>query len=507
MASQTTTNELEFVRALLDESGDGLAVFAEGKLQYITEGYLRLIGRSRQEAIGLNLEQIALQIHEDDRMMVQETIETAHRGQLPAFDFRYRITKGGNVIWLEDTITAQYDADGQHLRSVIHSRDISSRRQAEVDNLLLAAENHRLQKFESLGRMATALVHHFNNHLQAVFANLELIETDSPYRDRARQAAEQILEVNRLLQTSLGQTTEVAVQARLCQLCSDQLPGLRRLLPTGVDLQADFSATGPLIRMSSFHFQQLLKRLVENASDAILSCTDEGTIALSCAVCQEQQIPRAHRFPVGWSPKPGNYASLIVADKGCGIEPSEIDKVFEPFYSSKQLGRGMGLALVLGLVQAHEGCVTLESTPGQGTTFRVFLPVVPEPESANKRRVPGVLVVDDDQFVLDSMAELVRYLGYRVHRASDGIEALQVFHEHRDDIGCVISDVNMPRMDGWQTLAALKQLDPPPFVILASGQALCPANSADRIALPDAFLGKPFTMKQLDPLLKQALGQ
>ena len=205
-----------------------------------------------------------------------------------------------------------------------------------------------------------------------------------------------------------------------------------------------------------------------------------------------------------------------MADAGSGIACKDIEKVFDPFYTTKFTGRGLGLPVVLGIVKAHNGGVTVESKPGQGSVFRVFFPVSTEevtspPEKAGKvQEIIGgctVLVVEDDERVRKMVKMMLEHLGFSVLEAGDGMEAVAVFKQHQNDIRCVLSDLTMPRMDGWQTLVALRKLSPDIPVILSSGYDEAHAMADEHTERPNAFLGKPYQFKGLSETISRVLAE
>ena len=379
---------------------------------------------------------------------------------------------------------------------------------------LLASEarNRQLQKAESLGRMAGSIAHHFNNKLQSVRASLDLLGQvplgDGPGRilAHAQRATEAAAEVSRMLLVYLGQTHGTRELVSLVDLCSDTLP----LLGGGPVLVTDAPAHALVVRANADEFRQVLRNLVSNAREALGDAG--GTVRVLIGTCAGKDIPSTHRHPLDWEPREPVYATLAVEDPGSGITEEDLDKVFDPFYSTRFPGRGLGLPVVLGHVQALGGAITVTSRPGKGSLFRVFLPLaapglVPPPVAPPPAPAGGgtILLVDDDPAILEAAGELIQVLGFDLLTAGDGVEAIEVFEAQQGRIRCVITDLSMPRMDGWATLAALHHMDPSQPVILTSGYDQGKAMAEARNERPAAFLGKPFSLQQLQEAIGQAL--
>jgi len=272
------------------------------------------------------------------------------------------------------------DATGVPSGMVVIVRDITERKHAEAEREKLEAQNRQLQKAESLGRMAGAIAHHFNNQLQSVTMSLEIalgeLPKDSPpveFVNAAMQAAHKAAEVSNLMLTYLGMTTTKHVPLELSVICRQSLPLLRAAMPETMALETEFPSPGPAILADPNQLQHVLTNLVTNAWEAM--GVGHGSIRLSVKTVTAVEIPLDHRFPIGFQPQADVYACLEVADKGCGIADDVIEKLFDPFFSSKFPGRGMGLAVVLGIARTLSGVITVESKTGKGSIFRVFLPV------------------------------------------------------------------------------------------------------------------------------------
>ena len=396
------------------------------------------------------------------------------------------------------------------------------RKQAEAEKAKLENQNRQLQKDESLGRMAGAIAHHFNNQLMAVMGGLELAMQDLPRGTQpyatlidAMQSAQRAAEVSRLMLTYLGQTPAAHVVLDLAETCRQNLPVVCAGMPKNVALETDLPAPGPAISANTNQIHQILTNLLVNACEAIGAA--EGVIHLTVTTVATADIPTAHHFPIGWQPHAQTYACLAVADTGGGIADPDIEKLFEPFFSTKFTGRGLGLPVVLGIVRAHEGLITVASQMGHGSIFRVFLPLAQASAAAAMPATAGagmaagptpagtVLVVEDDAAVRKVAAGMLARLGFTVLAAPDGVEALKVFQQRQAEICCVLCDLSMPRMDGWATLTALRQIAPGLPVILASGYDEAQVMAGEHPERPQVFLGKPYQMQALRAALGKAM--
>jgi CheY-like chemotaxis protein len=397
---------------------------------------------------------------------------------------------------------------------LFYIRDISERKQVEAEKGKLQMMSLQLQKSESLGRMAGAIGHHFNNQLQTVMLRLEMATTSLSQNtalvaglSEAMQAARKAAEVSALMLTYIGKAQVEYEPLDISDVCLESLALLRVAMPPGIVLETDIPSPGPVISADANRIQQVLTNLMTNAWEA--RGDGLGIIRLTVKTVTAADIPTALRFPINYQVQGKSYACLEVADAGGGIAAKDSDKLFDPFFSTKFVGRGLGLPVVLGIVRSHNGVVTVENEPGRGSTFRVFIPESTEavrpspvhmrmaPVSENVRRGTTVLVVEDDEILRDTLALILEFSDYTVLTAEDGVAALESFRQHRDEIGCVVCDLTMPRMNGWETLTALRQLAPDLPVILASGYSEAQMMKGDHPERPQAFLHKPYEAKVL----------
>ncbi len=485
----------------------------DGQIVKVNDGFVALTGHAREEAVGRSTLDVNLWNRASDRgEYVRRLVE---RGSFDNQEAEIRRRDGstfhglisGQIIMLHDQ---------PHVISV--ARDITGRKRDEEERAALESQASRLQKAESLGRMAGAIAHHFNNQLQAVIGNVELAledlgpdaEARPPLRE-ALQAARRASEVSGLMLTYVGKPLINREPMDLAAACRRELPLLKAAMPVQVVLETDLPAPGPVVSANRDQIQQVLANLFTNAWESFGA--QGGRLRLAVRTATPAEIPVRRRFPEGWQAGADAYACLEVADEGCGMRAAELENIFEPFFSTKFTGRGLGLAVVLGIVRAHEGVVTVESLQGRGSTFRVFLPVTVaplsgagEPPAVPELQAGGlVLLVDDETSVRTAGAKMLEQLGFTVREASDGPEALDLFRRHRDDVRCVVCDLTMPQMSGWDLLARLRTLRPGVPVILASGYDKAHAMAGEHPEWPQVFLGKPYTRQQLRDALAQAL--
>jgi two-component system, cell cycle sensor histidine kinase and response regulator CckA len=291
--------------------------------------------------------------------------------------------KDGVLLWVQLEAIVTQDADGSSICRTVVS-DIGERKRVDAEQARLEEQRRQLRKAESLGRVAGAMAHHFDNLVQAVIGNLELAMRDwtrdgGPVKHltAAMEAANRAGEIIGLTLTHLGQTFASHGPLRLCDACRRTLALLQVVVPKDVVLEADLPSPGPTIDANANQVQQVLTSLVTNAWEAYHS--GRGVIRVSVRTVFAADVPEAHRFPADWQPQESAYACLEVADSGCGIAARQIERIFDPFFSSKFVGRGLGLAVVLGMVRAHRAVLTVESEAGRDSVFRVFWPAATDP--------------------------------------------------------------------------------------------------------------------------------
>jgi PAS domain S-box-containing protein len=514
-ALEALERETEFSERIIDSMRDGFSILdSQGIHLKVNAALCRMTGFSREELIGVGPPHPYWPPEEIDK--IQAAFQKTLQGHIGDFELIFRRKNGERFpaivspSWIDDE-------HGKVISYFANVKDITERKLAEEERFRLEQQLQQVRKAESLGRMAGAIAHHFNNILGVVMGNLELAMFELPQGSKPRvnvaeamAASGRAAEISGLMLAYLGQSIGVRAPVDLSGACREALALLSASLPITVHVRTDFPDGGPIIRADAAQIRQILTNLVLNAVEALGD--REGEVVVAVRVMPTADF-RAFRFcPPEWVPKVEYYACLSVSDNGSGIDGGILEKIFDPFFSTRIIGRGLGLPVVLGVVKAHEGGVTVESVPGRGAVFRVFLPLSAEQSRQPLKAEPAasespgtgdlVLVVEDEVMMRDVVETMLKMLGYEVLTAADGVEALEVFRDHRDGIRCVLLDLSMPRMDGWETLTALRSLRADLPIILASGYDEAQVMAGDHLERPQVFLHKPYRMAQLQAALE-----
>jgi signal transduction histidine kinase len=280
------------------------------------------------------------------------------------------VRQGGRVIGLEGFII-----------------DTTWQKRAEDERKSLEARLWQARKSESLARMAGAVAHHFNNQLAVILGNLELALEDLPGDAAVRPllleamgGARHSSEISGFMLTYLGRSGELPGPVDLSRLCRESLPRLRKAMGRRCVLETRLAEPGPVVLAAPDALRLVLVHLVTNASEAVGD--QEGKVLLTVKVMGEGEMPAADTVPLEWQPGTGGYACIEVSDTGCGIPGEDLPQLFDPFFTTKFTGRGLGLPLVLGTVRSWNGAVHVECSPGEGSRFRVLLPLASGGEAA-----------------------------------------------------------------------------------------------------------------------------
>ncbi len=377
-----------------------------------------------------------------------------------------------------------YGEDGEMIGLVEIGRDVTERKQRKREQERLAEQMQHIQMLESLGVLAGGIAHDFNNLLVAILGNASLalmdLPPDSPLSDTLEQielAAKRASELSNQMLAYSGKGQFVLESIDLNELIREMRHLLEVSVSKNVALRFDLSPQIASIRADSSQMQQVILNLVTNASEAIEGSS--GLVSVTTGVVRAERAYLSESFLDDNLPE-GTYVFLQVSDTGIGMDEETRARIFDPFYSTKFTGRGLGLSAVLGIVRGHKGAINVYSEPGQGTTFKVLLPAKTAPsseptEAPSESVVPlpskneTILVVDDNETVRAVSREMLERNGYTVITAGDGREALKVFRSMAARIDLVLLDLTMPHLDGNETFRELRRVRREVSVILMSG--------------------------------------
>ena len=423
-------------------------------------------------------------------------------------------------VTFECHLTPAHGPDGRVTRLIGLASDVTERRQAEDTRLALERRLLEAQKLECLGVLAAGIAHDFNNLLLSVLGNASLALSDlpsgSPTREWIRQieiAARRGSDLTRQMLAYAGQGSIVLERVDLNAVIEEMKGLLHVSIPKRVTDRYELASDLPTIYADPTQIRQVLMNLLINAAEGIGGA--DGAIAVRTAtVTLDEAALSATRH--GPDAAPGPHVVIEVSDTGCGMDPAIIDKIFDPFFSTKFAGRGLGLAAVLGTVRGHRGALEVRSQPGQGTTFRIFLPCSdggpaekapaetgPAAVALNGART--VLLVDDEEDVRMVTQHMLERLGCSVLVAGDGREGVEVFRTHAQLIDAVIVDLTLPRLDGEQAFREIRRIRPDAAVIVISGYNDERASRLLGEAGLAGFLRKPFSVGDLRSVMDRAL--
>ena len=364
----------------------------------------------------------------------------------------------------------------------------------------------RQQRFESIGMLAAGIAHEFNNLLTGIIGHAQLLQVvltapqDREMADSIVHAGERAAELTRQLLAYSGKGMFQMQDLDLSCLVRDTEALMRAALPSKVTLEMRLGSV-TAVSVDANQIRQALLNVTMNAGEA---CEDEsGTVVVSTGM---ERIESGSGFQVVPDEmKAGDYSWIEVRDTGCGMEASTVEKIFEPFFSTKFLGRGLGLAAVAGIVRSHGGLLRVESAPGAGSCFRMYLPT-PRPAPA-KGEIPAdtVLVVDDEAIVRQIVKVALERAGHKVVIAESGEAAIEAFKRTRGQVGLVLLDWKMPGMDGTEALRILRKIAPDVKVIISSGLSQSDTEYHFRETPVAGYLQKPYRMSELTNLVNAIL--
>ncbi len=507
------TDQEQMFRLITENAEDLITVVGrDGQRQYDSPGYAKL-GYSNKE---LGRDPFPEQIHPDDHeALVAARIETFEKGVGPRVEYRFR-RKDGEWRILESTRSPVRNNRGEIEKVVIVSRDITERKQAEE---LLRGRDEQLrqsQKMEAVGRLSGGIAHDFNNLLGVIIGYSESIEYRLAPNDPLRKSAEEIRKAGEraasLTHQLLAFSRQRVLQTQILDLnalVTDMGTMLKRLIGMHIELTTKLGTDLGQVKAEQSQIEQVIVNLVVNARDAM---PDGGKLVIETSNLDvNENLASSFSFL-----QPGPYALITVTDSGIGMDAETQRHIFEPFFTTKGPGKGtgLGLATVYGVVKQSGGGVIVDSEPGNGSTFKIFLPQTQESAMApvaNETIVSGstgtgtILLVEDEEALLNLTAGRLTECGYTVLPTRDGIDALEVARSFHGSIHLLLTDIMMPRMGGLALARSLSELRPGIRVVFMSGHAENEASYSEALRSGAESIQKPFSHESLIRLVRQAL--
>ncbi len=475
----------------------------------------KLYGYSRTELLGMNA----------NDLIPDECIETLEK---LAFDLQHARASGRNFsleamgkrkegsIFPVEVMVSFVRLSGEECFAVT-IRDISARK--EIENARLRYENQlaQLQKLDNLGQMANGLANDFNNLLTGIMGYSDLILRDLPSSSGSREKARRIIdaarkasEIIQQLMSYTGKMPSFFQKISILKLIKEIQPAVFQMAESNVRLSFELADSLPEVKVDAAMIKQALLNIINNAFEAIDSSVEgEVKVLLKSG---DKDFSGSEKGYFGPPMKSGNYLMIGITDNGSGIEPELINRIFDPFFSTKFSRRGLGLSFVMGMLRGHHGAVFVDSRPLAGTEFYILLPCeasvktsVETSEAVTENYLSGmVLVVDDEESVRELFSVNLRDMGYEVVSAENGLIGLEMFKQHNSKLSLVVLDLVMPEMRGDELLRKIRWLNPEIPVLICSGYI----SDNSRLELKklgvSAFLEKPFiTRRDLEKVFVQ----
>ncbi len=474
---------------------------------------LQVLGYKEEEIVGQSVLKV---VWSDDVSAVKKQLESVSDSEGPYSEIEFRkVRKDGSIIWVHERIRFFKLSEQAEPELRVICRDITAQKQVEQEKEELEGQLRHALKMEAVGTLAGGIAHDFNNILAVVLGYADMARDDIPEWSSARHMLDKVINaatratdlVKHILAFS-RKTDPKRISVNIHLMVREVLELLRATTPTSIEIKQEISSDCGRVLADASQLQQVMFNLCANA---ILSMEEKGGIlgvSLSNVELSEDDLRKKPDLT------PGTFVKISVADTGAGIDPQIIDRIFDPYFTTRDIGKGsgLGLSVVHGIVESHEGMIAVESELDKGTSFNIYLPQTEyheEPVETRDASLPlgneRILVVDDEENIADLTKRIFERLGYQVVAKVSSVEALEYFKAQPEAIDLVVTDQTMPKMSGVQLAKEMMKIREDIPIVLCSGHS---ASVDEDIALGlgiKAFVMKPASKEKLATTVRQAL--
>ena len=499
-----------YFRSMLFSMHDEILVInGNYRVTDVNKDFLEVFGRKRDQVIGYHLTEISNGFDElcDDRGGSRGLREVFLTGKPQTYRLEL-VTADDSKVWAENLLSPLKDADGNITHVIMAVRDIDQ-------EIKLEQQLRHTQKMEAIGTLAGGIAHDFNNTLMTIIMNLEFalrklpkattvnesLQISLQAADRARELVEQILTFSR-------RSEEDILPLSVTPIVKESLKLLRSSLPTTINICQHLEVRSDTVIAAPTHIHQILINLCTNAAHAMEESGGTLTVSLIETFVDSDDAERNPEL------KPGPYLRLTVKDTGRGMSPEIINRIFEPFFTTKKIGEGtgMGLAVVHGIIDSVGGTIRVESKPGKGSVFDVFLPKIDKKEDSEIElySIPStgngrILIVDDEKLLAESMQKALSDIGYHVTAKTSSMQALYEFQQNSEQFDIVITDFAMPNMTGIELTKEILSIRHDIPIILCTGYDE-PISGEEAVAIGvRRVLTKPVATSELSDIILNIL--
>ncbi|MCP4715050.1 MAG: response regulator, partial [Deltaproteobacteria bacterium] len=529
-AEENLNETLMFLDDIVESSYD--SIIATDRQGYITrsnKAFQEMLGYTEEEITGRHISEMSpqetgtyesmsgekIRIEDEFFSSAKEMIAELYENKKVSGWEVYSLTKDRKLVPVEESMVLLYNAADEVTGAVGVIRDITERRKADEERKRLQEQLTHAHKMEAIGTLAGGIAHDFNNILAGILGYAELSIDDTPQDGSVHGFLREIQKsterasnlVNQILAFSRKNVQEME-PVKITPIIKETIKLLRASLPTTIELRHNITEHAAVVVADPTQIHQIMMNLCTNAAHAMPENSGLIDIGLTLESLNEADLKAYEGRP------PGPYLKLSIRDNGSGIDHDIMGRVFDPFFTTKEVGKGtgMGLSVTHGIVESHGGLIKVESQPGEGTTFDVFLPQAQtgaeDVESYSGRIMPGtghILFVDDEEMLVNIAQRMLSSLGYTVTSANSALEALEVFEKNPARFDLVITDQTMPKMTGHSLAKKIMEIRTDIPVILCSGYSeTVTGEDAEKSGIK-AFISKPLATVEISKIIHDVL--